>query len=284
MIMRTKLALVVAAAAVAGAAGCGGAEGLRQRRLLPTEGVTVPDGSADVVSLPAFMCSGSINPLDCTKPFMLGPDGHVTDFSYREWNGNAGKWCDASGAHGSIFSFKGTGAMDANSIGVNMDDESLRLKLTVSSGSYGGGGLAFEAGCLDASAFTGLTFSAAIASGDITGCGFQVQLQTFEQRPTSQSPPGGCDMNTATCYGFPYVRNLANPSTDITMPTVFSLPFGMFSVGQMPTPKQIVGLQWQVNSTGGACTVEVRLDDIGFIPAAPPSPEPSDDGGVADGA
>ena len=48
----------------------------------------------------------------------------------------------------------------------------------------------------------------------------------------------------------------------------------------MPTPEQIVGLQWQVNSSSGACTVELRLDDIAFIPAAPP-PEPgAGDGGT----
>jgi hypothetical protein len=43
-------------------------------------------------------------------------------------------------------------------------------------------------------------------------------------------------------------------------------------------------LQWQVNSTSGQCTVELRLDDVGFIPASAP-PEPAgDDGGTGDAA
>jgi len=34
------------------------------------------------------------------------------------------------------------------------------------------------------------------------------------------------------------------------------------------TRAQIVGLQWQANSTSGTgmCTVEIRIDDIKFIP------------------
>jgi len=38
-----------------------------------------------------------------------------------------------------------------------------------------------------------------------------------------------------------------------------------------------VGVQWQVNATGGACTVEFVFDNIDFIPAATP------DGGGGDG-
>jgi hypothetical protein len=216
---------------------------------------------------------------------MLPADGHVTDFSRREWSSSSGKWCNEGGLHGSLFSFKGNGANDSNAISVNTMDASLRLALTVSSGSYGGGGIAFEAGCLDASAFSGLQFSIAVASGSLSGCAYQIQLQTFEQRPTSQNPPGGCDINTTSCYSFPYVRNnLPAASTDPTMPTLVSLPFSMFSASTMPAPAQIVGLQWQVNSTSGQCTVELRLDDVGFIPASAP-PEPAgDDGGTGDAA
>ena len=58
------------------------------------------------------------------------------------------------------------------------------------------------------------------------------------------------------------------------MPTVVTIPFDSFGASVMPAPAQIVGLQWQVNSSSGACTVELRLDDIAFIPAAAP-PEPA---------
>jgi hypothetical protein len=246
------------------AAGCGGAEGVRRTRLTPADG-----GGADGTFQPPFVCSGSVAALDCTMPFMLQADGHVTDFSNREWNSASGKWCNAGGVHGSIFSFKGNGAADSNAISVNADG-SLRLALSVSAGSYGGGGIALESGCLDASAFTGVQFSVAVSSGSLTGCTYQLQLQTFEQRPTTQSPAGGCDQNTTSCYSFPAAANLAAPSIDATMPTLVQIPFSAFKAGTMPTPPQIVGLQWQVNSSSGACTVELRIDDIDFIPAAPP--------------
>ena len=268
----------VCAVVIAGlAAGCGGAGGERRMQLTHTT-----DASSDVVVLAPFKCPSAVQALNCAAPFKLQADGHVTDFSTREWSSASGKWCDESGMHGSIFSFKGTGANDSNAISVNTMDGSLRLALTVSTGSYGGGGIAFEAGCLDASAFMGLQFSIAVASGSLDGCAYQIQLQTFEQRPTTQNPSGGCDQNTTSCYSFPYVRNnLPAASTDPAMPTLVTLPFNMFSASMMPAPAQIVGLQWQVNSTSSMCTVELRLDDIAFIPAAPPA-EPGDDGGASD--
>ena len=270
--------LVCAAVIALLAAGCGGAGGVRRMMIS-----TSMDAASDFVVEEPFKCATGVEALNCAAPFKLPPNGHVTDFSTREWSSSSGKWCNEGGMHGSIFSFKGNGANDSNAISVNTMDASLRLALTVSSGSYGGGGIAFEAGCLDASAFSGLQFSIAVASGSLSGCAYQIQLQTFEQRPTSQNPPGGCDINTTSCYSFPYVRNnLPAASTDPTMPTLVSLPFSMFSASTMPAPAQIVGLQWQVNSTSGQCTVELRLDDVGFIPAAA-SPEPSDtDGGTAD--
>jgi hypothetical protein len=110
-----------------------------------------------------------------------------------------------------------------------------------------------------------------VSSGSLSGCTYQLQLQTFEQRPTSQNPPGGCDINTTSCYSFPAARNLAEPSTDPTKPTLVKVMFSEFTASVMPAPAQLVGLQWQVNSSSGACTVELRIDDIDFIPAAPPS-------------
>ena len=254
-----------------GSAGCP-AGGTRRTRLQPTVGI---DASGDVFYQPPYVCSGSIAALDCAAPFIPPADGHITDFGMREWSSAAGKWCDAAGMHGSIFSFKGNAATDTNGASVNTDDASFRITLTVSNGSYGGGGLAFEAGCVDASAFDGVQFSVAISSGSLTGCTYQLQLQTFEQRPLQQSPPGGCDMNLASCYNFPAAQNLPAPSTDTTMPTLVTAHFSDFTVsGTMPAPKEIVGLQWQVNSAGGGgCTVELRIDDVAFIPVAAPPPD-----------
>jgi hypothetical protein len=251
--------------ALALSAGCGGEGGVRRMR---AEQPIVRDDAG--ICPPPFECDlANVKALDCAAPAHFGPDGHVTDFSCREWSSSSGKWCSATnGYHGSTFSFKGTAAGDANAISVNTGDGSLRLALTVSQGSYGGGGLAFEGGCVDASAFTGVEFSVAVTAGSIAGCTYQLQLQTFEQRPMTQNPPGGCDLNTTSCYGFPAEAGLPTPSTDPTMPTLVTIPFSSFSASVAPAPAQLVGLQWQVNSSSGACTVELRLDDIRFIPAA----------------
>jgi hypothetical protein len=238
------------------------------------------DARVPVEVPPPYKCGGIV-PLDCAAPFMLPANGYVTDFSMREWSSSSQKWCNEVGMHGAIFSFKGTAPNDSNAHRVDAADGSFRLALSVSSGSYGGGGIAFEAGCVNASAFAGVQFSVAVASGSLNGCSYQLQLQTFEQRPTTQSPPGGCDLLTTSCYSFPAATGLPAPSTDITMPTLVSIPFASFGASTMPAPAQIVGLQWQVNSSTGACTVELRIDDIAFIPAAAPPPEPSDgDGGA----
>ena len=94
----TKIASLFATAAAV--AGCGGSGGTRLSRLTPTEGIVIPDGGTDVMLLPAFMCSGSVAALDCSKPFALHPDGHVTDFSYREWNNKAAGFVSYGSAGG----------------------------------------------------------------------------------------------------------------------------------------------------------------------------------------
>ena len=276
-------AIVPALAIAALVAGCPEG-GIRTMRMDASRSDTNVDLMIEEVG-PPFTCSGVVAPLNCAAPFRLpANEGHVVNFSSREWSSAGGKWCNENGLHGAIFSFRGNAPTDSNTIRVDTMDGSLRLALTVSSGSYGGGGVAFEAGCLDASAFTGIQFTAAVASGSMTGCSYQLQLQTFEQRPTTQNPPGGCDINTTSCYGFPAAANLPAASTDITTPTLVSLPFTSFGASMMPAPAQIVGLQWQVNSSSGMCTVELRLDDIAFIPAvAPPEPGTSD-AGAADAA
>lgn len=254
--------------------GCGGADGVRRMRAAQIVDAGGGD-SSDAKPQQPFVC-GTTNSLDCAQPFKLLPDGHLTNFGPLEYTTSSGKWCDASGFHGSQFSFPGSGADDTNAVMVDAADGSLKIQLTVSAGSYGGGGLAFES-CLDASEFTGIKFSIAVSNGSLDGCTYQLQLQTFEQRPTSQAPAGGCDQNTTTCYRFPAATNLPPPSTDPTMPTPVSISFSSFTgMMVMPATAQLVGLQWQVNSSGAACTVELRIDDVDFIPAAPPPDAGSD--------
>ena len=254
--MRSQcIAYTLALIAVAG--GCGGnTDGPRRMRAVqPVE-----------PRLPKLVC-GTTNELDCTSASMVRADGHLTNFSYREAL-NTQRWCNEGGFHGSTFSYNGV-TTNTRVITVDDVDESLKLSVAVASGSYAGGGLAFES-CLDASAFTGIQFSIAVSGGSLTGCSYEFQLQTFEQRPTSQNPPGACDQLTTSCYSFPAARNLPAPSTDPANPTLVQIPFSSFTNVMMPAPPQLVGLQWQISSSSGACTVELRIDDVDFYPPLTP--------------
>ena len=154
---------------------------------------------------------------------------------------------------GSIFSYSGGGpataddggVVSSNAQGVDAPAGNFRLTLTAGPGGYAGGGISFDH-CVSASSFNALRFSAWIASGDITGCNFKSQLQTFEQRPTTQSPPGSCDPDAGSCYNFPTA-----PVTLGTSPTTFTIKFTDFTTSAThanPIPGELVGLQWQLES------------------------------------
>ncbi len=215
--------------------------------------------------------------LDCTAPLMLA-DGVVTDFSAMQWSASLGKYCDSSGLRGSPFGFVGVSTSDAGQTlggmaAVDTTARNLKLTLGVAPGSYAGAGISFES-CVDASAFNAFQFSASITSGSLDGCVWQVQLQTQEERPTTQTSPSGgtCDATAMTCYSFPAAINLAAPTAT---PTTVTVPFADFTLNTSATmAKQVVGIQWQANSAppvdpdGGAqlgCNVEIRIDDIKFV-------------------
>jgi hypothetical protein len=203
--------------------------------------------------------------LDCSSAgaLTLTPDGQVADFSPAVWNSSTGKWCDADGLRGSVFSYAGTASTAAAA--VDATAQNLKLNLTVGAADYAGGGLTFDS-CVNASGFTSVQFNATITAGSLTGCVWQVQLQTQDQRAsTATSPSGGtCASN---CYRFPTVATLATPAAAGTTYTELFTAFNNPSSSTIATRTQVVGLQWQVNSSSGGagtCTVELRIDNIKF--------------------
>ena len=207
---------------------------------------------------------------------MLAPDGQVTDFSALEWGGGTGRWCNAHGLDGAVFGYSGA-APNAATAAVDMTARNLRFNFTVASAGYAGGGLSFDS-CVNATGFNAIQFTAAITAGSLNGCIWIVALQTQDQRPiTATMPTGGtCDSSTTTCYNFPAVANLTVPGATATPYTALFTLFSNPSQSTIPTRTQIVGVQWQVQSSaGGTCTVELRVDDIKFISllvAAPAGP------------
>jgi hypothetical protein len=190
-------------------------------------------------------------------------DGQVADFSAAEWNSLAAKWCDADGLDGSLSSYAGTPSTAAAA--VDATAQNLKLNLMVAAGGYAGGRINFDS-CVDARAFNSVQFTASVTAGSLTGCSWQVQLQTQDQRPsTLTNPTGGtCNSTTTTCERYPVATLAAATATATTFTVRFS-SFNNPSTSAIATPSQIVGLQWQVDSGGGACTVELRIDSVRFV-------------------
>jgi len=252
-------------AGTTGAAGTNGGAGT-----MGSAGVTGGGGTGGMVVMhtctpkPDLMCGASAITLS---------DGKVTDFGPADWSTTNGKWCDASGLQGSRFSYSGgPDGMSTNMNAVDTGMGNLLLTLTAGSAGYAGGGITFE-GCVDVSTYNAISFTAFVSSGSVTGCNFKVQMRTFEQLPTSNNPPGGCDPDAGSCYGFPASPNLTLGSSAQTFTTKFADMTGATHVN--PIPGQLVGLQWQLESgmaatEGGAqpiCTAEIRIDDIAFVTA-----------------
>ena len=244
----------------AGSGGTGGAAG-------KTGGTGGAAGAGGKAGAGGNVCPlGGV--LDCSTAGALKvPDGQVADFSPAEWNGTTSTWCNPDGLSGSLFSYSGA-APSAATVAVDTTAQNLKLNLTVGATGYAGGGLTFNS-CVNASSFTSIQFTAAIAAGSLTGCSWQVQLQTQDQRDsTGTNPTGGtCDATTTTCYRYPAVAGLAAPTaTASTYRETFTL-FTNPSSSTISTPTQVTGVQWQVNSGSsgaGTCTVELRIDSIIF--------------------
>jgi hypothetical protein len=241
-----------------GAAGSGGTAGTMGTAGRGGSGGAAGSGGAGgtMNSCPAG------NVLDCsaTGAVSLAADGLVTDFSSSDWNAVTGKWCDVHGLDGTVFAYSGTGSTAAVAVDTAAP-RNLKLNFTVTAGQYAGGGLIFDS-CVNAMTFNAVQFTAAVSAGSLSGCAWQVQVQTLDERPSTEG--GTC---ASSCYQYPaYTIAAAPPATPMT----FTAPFAGFTNpggSTTPTRTQIIGLQWQANSSGGSgtCTVELRIDDIKFI-------------------
>ena len=106
------------------------------------------------------------------------------------------------------------------------------------------------------------------------GCDLEMQIQTFDQRPTSQTPPGGCDSNAGSCYAFPAVKQIVDVSSPITTAKTITTAFTAFDSAWATdgNATQVVGIQWQFTGTniaavdGGAtsCPIDVTITNVKF--------------------
>jgi hypothetical protein len=183
--------------------------------------------------------------------------GVVTDFS--DFNTTTGKWGNTSGLYGADFAYAGTNATMTEAI--SPTNQNLHITGTLSSGAYAGAGLSFYT-CADVSTFSSVSFSIA---GSAPGCDLELQVQTFNQVPTTNTPPGGC---VSGCYGFPSRGKVAVPTAT---PTVVTTALSSLSNWTAADATQVVGIQFQFTvpqvadgGTATSCTVDVTIDDVKF--------------------
>lgn len=190
---------------------------------------------------------------------MTPTNGTVTDFS--DFNTTTGKWGNTSGLYGADFAYASTNATMTEAI--SPTNQNLHITGTLSSGDYAGAGLSFYT-CADVSTFSSISFTLA---GSAPGCDLELQVQTFNQVPTTNTPPGGC---VSSCYGFPSKGRVAIPSsTATTVTTAFSALSGWTAADAT----QVVGIQFQFSvpqvadgGTATSCAVDVTIDDVKFGP------------------
>jgi hypothetical protein len=252
----------------AGTTGSGGAAGAAGGAGTGGGGAAGAGGAGGAGGTGGYTCH-STGVLDCSTSgaLPLTPDGQVTTFSPLEWNGATSTWCDIRGLEGRVFSYSGA-SPSASTVSVDTTAQNLKLDLTVGANGYAGGGLLFDS-CVNASAFTSVQFSGALTTGSLTGCWWQVQLQTQDQKSSADTNPSGgtCNPNgSGGCYRYPAVANLAAPAAGGTSYSEAFTSFNNPASSSIATAKQVTGIQWQVNSTNatGNCTVELRIDAIKF--------------------
>ena len=251
----------------AGRGGTGGARGARARWVAADAAGRRRGGPRGATGTGGANSCPAGGRLDCTGAgsLELTPDGQIVDFSAAQWNNTTSRFCDAHGLDGGLSSFAGTGSTAAAA--VDTTARNLKLNFMVTAGEYAGGRVNFDS-CVDASGFNSIQFTASVTAGSLTGCAWQVQLQTQNQRPTTLTNPmgGTCNATTTTCERYP-AATLTAPTATATTFTVRFTAFNNPAASTIATPSQIVGLQWQVNSNNGsgACTVELRIDNVRFV-------------------
>jgi hypothetical protein len=154
-----------------------------------------------------------------------------------------------------------------------VDTSGGNLAITLATGApstmypYAYVGLPFNS-CVDASAYTGVTFT---ASGTLnTGCTIQFSVVDKEHSTTANN--GTCTTNGAgtSCYASAKIFTLPSTPTPVTIKFTDQTGGGSGdNATAMPVdPSGILNVQWQLNvptgDASGGCTGNVVIDDVTF--------------------
>ena len=232
-----------------GATGTGGVVGTGGTTV-GTGGATGTGGSPGTGGATGYSCASAIVPAS----------GMVTNFS--DWNATTSTWGSGT-LTGNIYQYAGSGAT-VNTAKVEGTPPGLHLTSTVPTSNYGGGGITFLS-CVTVASYTKVQFD---IYGGSPNCAIELQLQTFDQRPADQTPPGGCKSDGgSSCFKFPVMSKVVALSTTITTPKTVSATLASFTNWSTAAAGQIVGMQWQFTSSGSSsCTVNATFTNIKFVP------------------
>ena len=218
-------------------------------------------GSGGVAGTGGATATGGSTGYNCASA-IVPASGVVTDFT--DWNATTARW--GTGALiGTIYQYAGSSST-MNTAKVEGTPKGLHLTGTVPASGYGGGGLTFLS-CVSVASFTKVQFD---VYGSAANCAIELQLQTFDQRPNDQSPPGGCvkASDGSGCFAFPVMKQVVDLSTAVASPgKTVTTTLSSFSNWSAAAAGQIVGLQWQfTHGSGGDCAVGTTFTNIKFVP------------------
>jgi hypothetical protein len=251
-----------------GGAGTGGGSGTGGRTGTGGAGTGGVVGTGGAGTGGAVGTGGSsASGLNCASPTAL-TNGMVTTFS--DWNSGTAKWGTSPGMTGTVFSYAGTNPAATMSNKVEGSPVGLHLTGTVPNGGWAGGGIAFLA-CTNVGSYTQILFD---VYGRAQNCNMELQIQTYDQRPNDQTPPGGCVLATdgSGCFDFPRKSQVTDvsssaisaspPRTVTTSLSALTSDSGSWSAAKAA---QVVGVQWQLtNGSGSSCSVGLTLTNIRF--------------------
>jgi len=186
--------------------------------------------------------------IDCSAPSV--PPALLSDFNVQATMGS--RWASSSGLAGTVFAFANSTSTATATVSAAPGD--LHLTASVIASSYAGGGILFDS-CQSIGSYTSIRFS---VSGTNT-CPIWMQIQTYNLKPTTDTPQGGCASN---CLNYPTVQNVAISPSPVTVPLSSFSPWSSTLAGQ------VVGVYWFLDtlSGGAACTTDLHFDNITLVP------------------
>ena len=197
--------------------------------------------------------TGGATGYTCASP-IVPASGYVTNFT--DWNSTTARWGTGT-LIGTIAAYASTNPAATMTATVAGTPPGLHLAGSVTSTGYAGGILTFLS-CVTTASFTKVLFD---VYGSAAGCTIDLQLETFDQRPSNQSPPGGCDP-AGTCYTFPHKSAVVDSTTLTTTPKTVTTTLNTMTNWTAAEGAQIVGVRWQF--TGSNCTLGATFTNIKF--------------------